>query len=603
MGWFDDLFKSQEELETPRRQELLRILTSTEAHQGFFSVPSLGLLPQLRNVFKKYPSHVVPTHLSQDLERVSQRLNPILLNILSVGFPHYINPQDPDIIRQLNPPAFEGWLRKRNLQDLEAINHQVEHLFDGLFLKALPRGQTETFPDFLTRFQKYLDQAVRTPQLDKETLHLGNTDLDNIPNLYLSSKDRFEHTYIIGKTGSGKTTLLKNLIAQDLKKNVGVIVISPEDGLFEALLPFIDTARRDDLIYFDPTDTTDPIIAFNPFHLEEGEDLTQKAGETYTIFERSLGDLGVKMTTLFQNCVYALLQRPNSTIPDLDRLLDPRDPTLREEITRNPSIDERTKKFWNAYQSSGYYKAAYEPTVNRLDSLIRPPLSQTLTASTFSFQKVLNEKPSILFCNLSHLRGIQAEIVGQLLLAQIQQTFIRRDFMLETNLIPYFFYIDEFQTYATSSEKSFQEILNRFRKYKVALTMAHQVTADIPSKLLSVIIGNVGTAIALKLAGEDAPFFAKELQIKDRDNHFRPDLLQNLHTGQGYARTPKENEGILITIPLNLFQPQETNNIQTLKQTSKKNFGKKREPAPPKVTGQASQPQPQELKKPEDFLE
>jgi len=433
------------------------------------------------------------------------------------------------------------------------------------------------------REQKAEEELDRTEQIGvllgiaKKQYTTGYPDSEREEDFFLGIADpeRFRHLYIIGKTGSGKTNLLKNLITQDLKKDVGVIVISPEDGLFQSLLP-LTGHRKDQLIYFDPTDTTEPIIGFNPFHLEEGEDLTQKAGETYTIFERSLGDLGVKMTTLFQNCVYALLQRPNSTILDLDRLLDPRDPTLREEITRNPNIDERTKKFWASYQTSGYYKVGYEPILNRLDPLLRPPLSHTLTHSTFSFQKVLNEKPSILFCNLSKLRGIQAEIVGQLLLAQIQQTFICRDTMPETNLIPYFFYIDEFQTYATSSEKSFQEILNRFRKYKVAFTLAHQVTADIPSKLLSVIIGNVGSLIALQLAYEDAPFFAKELQITDRDGHHHPDFLQNLSPGKAFARTPSHTAGLLLTISQHRdLKP--SNLPQLLKDLSKKNYGKKRE--------------------------
>jgi len=423
-----------------------------------------------------------------------------------------------------------------------------------------------------------------------------DSELEESFLLGLPDPERFRHLYIIGKTGSGKTNLLKNLITQDLKKDVGVIVISPEDGLFQHLLPFT-IRRKDQLIYFDPTDTTEPIIGFNPFHLEEGEDLTQKAGETFTIFERSLGDLGVKMTTLLQNCVYALLQRPNSTILDPDRLLDPRDPTLREEITQNPSIDERTRKFWDSYQTSGYYKVGYEPILNRLDPLLRPPLSQTLTTSTFSFQKVLNEKPSIIFCNLSKLRGIQAEIVGQLLLAQIQQTFFRRDFMTEHEHIPYYLYIDEFQTYATSNEKSFQEILNRFRKYKVAFTLAHQVTADIPSKLLSVIIGNVGSLIALQLAYEDAPFFAKELQIKDYDGQTRPDFLQNIKPGRAFARTPTQTRGVrLIIPPRGDLKP--SNAPQLLKERSKQNYGKKREASPAPSPKRATT-----LEKPEEFTD
>ena len=143
------------------------------------------------------------------------------------------------------------------------------------------------------------------------------------PLLTLPLRDRFRHGYIIGKTGAGKTNLLKHLITQDLNNpDVGLILLSPEDGIFQSLLPSIPESRKDDLIYFDPTDTLDPVIGFNPFDFTDADDLdprdkenylTLKAGETYTIFERALGDLGVKMTTLMQNIAYALLQIPHAT--------------------------------------------------------------------------------------------------------------------------------------------------------------------------------------------------------------------------------------------------------------------------------------------------
>jgi ABC-type dipeptide/oligopeptide/nickel transport system ATPase subunit len=94
---------------------------------------------------------------------------------------------------------------------------------------------------------------------------------------------------VIGRTGSGKTTLLKNLITQDLRNpKQGVIVISPENKIFEELLDLLPPERAASLIYFDPTDTKEPVIGFNPFILEDGDDLNQKSQETYTIFERAL---------------------------------------------------------------------------------------------------------------------------------------------------------------------------------------------------------------------------------------------------------------------------------------------------------------------------
>jgi hypothetical protein len=175
--------------------------------------------------------------------------------------------------------------------------------------------------------------------------------------------------------------------------------------------------------------------------------------------------------------------------------------------------------------------------------------------------------------------------MGQLLIAQIQQTIFHRDPMPESTYIPYALYIDEFQTYATTGEQSFIETLNKARKYHFALTLAHQVTSDIPPKLLSSIVGNVGTVIALRTSAEDAPFFTKDLQLKDADGHARPNILQNLPIGQAIVRTPAHNIGVAITVPASPpplpnmpdlasfgIPPAETY-ASALKILSKRNFG------------------------------
>ena len=193
-----------------------------------------------------------------------------------------------------------------------------------------------------------------------------------------------------------------------------------------------------------------------------------------------------------------------------------------------------------------------------------------------------------------------AQIMGQLLMAQIQQTIFRRDPLPESTYIPYSLYVDEFQTYAQTSEQSFIETLNKARKYHFAMTLAHQVTSDIPGKLLSSIVGNVGTVVALQLSAEDAPFFTKDLQIKDGDGHARPDLLQNLPVEMAIARTPDHNEGIVIRIPASppqLPTSAEPLTPQELKQRSKMTYGMFPTPAPeimpPETTWSAPEPTPE----------
>ena len=411
--------------------------------------------------------------------------------------------------------------------------------------------------------------------------------------LFISNEDRFRHTYMIGKTGSGKTTQLKNLIAQDMHNNRSVILIAPENDIFNALLPYIPPERKDQLIYFDPTDTTDPVVGFNPFDFSEADSLsqserdfllTQKAGETYTALERAVGDLGVKMTTVVNHAVYALLQTRDASILDISRLLNLRSPDFRRKLVGNLDIDSYTREFWEQYDSSGYYRGADEPVINRFTDFFRPPLSTVLTVNSFSFDKILNgNHPFIFFANLSRLRGLPATITGQLLLATIQQAMLRRESIPERERRPVYMYIDEFAMYAQTSEQSLIDLFERARKYKVGLTIAHQVTADIPSKLLDVIVGNVGTILALQLAATDAPYFVKEFRLQKDDRNLPPDILLRMDQGNGVVRTPRHREAGRISFPQQMVSVKEEQKsrsyISSLIETSKQNFGLNVQPA------------------------
>jgi hypothetical protein len=134
---------------------------------------------------------------------------------------------------------------------------------------------------------------------------------------------------------------------------MGKVVISLEREYFEhRLLARFPAHRVDDLIWFDPADVTPPVIGFNPFRPEPGEDLHLKAGELYTVLERAIGDLGVTMRTILLNICYALLQTAGANITRLPLLLHPDDPALLHRVLSVPTLDESTREFWERYDSS-----------------------------------------------------------------------------------------------------------------------------------------------------------------------------------------------------------------------------------------------------------
>ena len=366
------------------------------------------------------------------------------------------------------------------------IQKQIEKNADGITAKYAKKNHSE----FLYPIDM---KAFGVSARETADMFLSGTKAHGFFNfnseLVLTEGERFKHQYVLGKTGSGKSVLLRGQIANDIEAGRGVVIITPELGLLNDALSFVPPEREQDVVFFDPGSAQSPLVGFNPFAGKpEREALTLRAGELEIILIRALGDLGVKMRPIFTNTVYALLQI-EGTFSDIPRLLDPDDNSFRQSVI--PLLDERTADFFKKYDGSRYYREAYEPVINRLDPLLRVPLSETLGRDTLNFPDLLNNTSSIVLCNLSGLRGFQAEVTGQLLLATFQQTFFQRDKQKEADRLPYFFYMDEFQTYATSNEASLKDFLQRARKYKVGICMANQNIKDIPSTLVSSIFGEL----------------------------------------------------------------------------------------------------------------
>lgn len=97
-----------------------------------------------------------------------------------------------------------------------------------------------------------------------EVTYIGKTDWrNNRIQFGIRNKDRTGHMYVIGKTGTGKSTLLKNMAISDISKGYGICVIDPHGDLTEELLDYVPVGRVNDVIYFNPSDTSH-FIPFNP---------------------------------------------------------------------------------------------------------------------------------------------------------------------------------------------------------------------------------------------------------------------------------------------------------------------------------------------------
>ncbi|MCX6786476.1 MAG: DUF87 domain-containing protein [Candidatus Kaiserbacteria bacterium] len=341
--------------------------------------------------------------------------------------------------------------------------------------------------------------------------------------VYLDPEDRLRHLYIIGQTGTGKTGLMKSMIMQDIKNGEGCCFIDPHGSDILDILAAVPPERYKDVIYFDPADLSRPFgLNFLEYDFSRPEQKTFIVNELLAIFHRLYGDvpesMGPAFEQYFRNATLLVMEDPSSgsTMLDIARVLANSD-FRREKLEKcmNPIVSQ----FWNEIATKAGGDAALENIVpyitNKFDDFtandfIRPIVGQQ--ESSFKFREVMDTK-KILLINLSkgrlgernaNLLGLI--VVGKLFMAALSRADTRQ-LAGTTSYPPFYLYIDEFQNVTTDSIPG---ILSEARKYKLALSMAHQFLAQIQDKTRDAVFGNVGNMAIFRVGEEDAEFFAKQ---------------------------------------------------------------------------------------------
>jgi hypothetical protein len=467
---------------------------------------------------------------------------------------------------------------------LEKLPPHITEKFDRAF-DVLYSSKENTI---LSHEIEQIDARLTTliPDYIAKTKTVIGTPPEGLPVAYESLESRYRHSFLIGRSGAGKSTVITNLVAQDIHRGYGVIVMSPDEDLMRRIVPYIPEHRLDDVIYFDPTDTTLPMIGFNPFYFEPPDNprdyqllKSRKAGETYTILERTLGlSTQEGMQTLLNNAMHALIGRPTASINELRRLLDPKERALHREVANDPDVDDYTREYWETYASEGANALVYRNLTRRMANLLRPPLFDIFSTHSLSFHREINERARIVLLDLSNFPrdSMEAKITSQLMIATVQQTILRRDKIRKEDYIPYFMYIDEFQNFADTNEKSIGDMAEQLRKYSFGLTLTSLVASDLSGRLFDTIIGVMSTFICLSMSAKDARRFADEMSLKHSGNgEFSYESLQKLRVGQAFVKTPPLDTAVFVQMPRepvgNL--PKGTITLQQLKNRSKANFG------------------------------
>lgn len=371
-------------------------------------------------------------------------------------------------------------------------------------------------------------------------VYLGtNTYRGQTSDVFLSKEDRVRHCYVIGQTGTGKTTILKNMAIQDIQNGNGICFIDPHGNDIEDILANIPAERLDDVVYFDPAYTARPMgLNMLEYDANYPEQKIFVINELLGIFNK-LFDMktagGPAFEQYFRNSAGLIMEDPESgsTLLEISRVLS--DKAFRQmklEKCKNPII----KQFWeNAEKTTGeaslanfvpYITNKFDPFVS--NDIMRPVIAQQ--HSVLNFREIMDNK-KILLVNLSkgRLGDINSHLIGLLLVGKITMAALSRvDMVGKGPINDFYLYIDEFQNVTTDSIAT---ILSEARKYRLALTVAHQYIEQLEETIKNAVFGNVGSMIIYRVSPENAAIFERQLAPT-----FTPEDVLKLENFNAYAK-------------------------------------------------------------------
>ncbi|MBI3466449.1 MAG: type IV secretory system conjugative DNA transfer family protein [Planctomycetes bacterium] len=324
--------------------------------------------------------------------------------------------------------------------------------------------------------------------------------------------DRRRHIAIVGKTGQGKTTLLQQLIASDIRTGRGVGLIDPHGDLAEALLSAVPKPRTNDVILFDPGDTSHP-VSFNVLSCDDPRERPLVASGIVSAFKKLYGDSwGPRLEHILRNALLALLEIPGSTLLAVLRLLS--EAQFRRAVTAKLT-DPVVRSFWEREfvgMPPRLQSEAIAPIQNKIGHFVSSPLTRNIVGqsrSTINLRRIMDEG-KVLIVNLSKGRiGDDAStLLGALLVTSIQIAAMSRSSIPERERRDFYLYVDEFQNFAT---ESFATILSEARKYRLNLTIANQYLAQMDEPTMHAVFGNVGTLLCFQVGAKDAEGLAEQL--------------------------------------------------------------------------------------------
>lgn len=355
----------------------------------------------------------------------------------------------------------------------------------------------------------------------------------------MDAEARRRHLYVVGSTGAGKSTLLLNLIHQDMIAGRGLTVIDVHGDLAASVIERVPKNRTNDAIIFDAA--AEHVVPFNPLACPDPNRMDTVVSDVVSAFKKLNDSWGPRLENLLRCSIFMAVERQGTFMETLRILTDKayRDMAVLQES------DEIVRGFWQyefASWSAQYRTEAIASVTNKLMPFLTSRQLRAIMSGTskqsLDLRRVMDEQ-QILIVNLSRGRLGQdnSTLLGSLLLTAIEQTAMTRADIPEAERRDHFLYLDEFQSLTTPSTAT---MLSESRKYRLCLTLSHQLTRQLDPATYQSVIGNCGTLLSFRIGMEDAELLAPAMS--KHPGQLLPADLCNLPNYTAYARLLVDGE-------------------------------------------------------------
>ncbi|MGU8988188.1 type IV secretory system conjugative DNA transfer family protein [Clostridium perfringens] len=356
-------------------------------------------------------------------------------------------------------------------------------------------------------------------------------------------ESRFRHMWIGGQTGTGKSTIMESMIINDIHNGAGLLFIDPHGESTINIAERCSTERKDvyclnvsDIVY---PPSINMFEIFSSDHHSREHEKAQICESFIVIFKRVFGSASIGPNTedILRNAAYAVLENPNGcSLLDIYLMLT--SDSYRKKII--PFLDDKPalKIYWEnnfamMVKDVRFQQQNLNAPLNKLRRFINDPILANILCpkkSTINIRQAM-DTGSVIMVNLSkgRLGELTANIIGSILVSQVQISTMMRSGLPQHKMTPFFLYIDEFENFigGEGGGAAFESILSEARKYKLGLIIANQYMSQLEAGgggVKDAIFGNCGTTGVYRVGNQDAMELEREF-YNDGKGFSKTDLV------------------------------------------------------------------------------